>query len=200
MKTRMQLKKGFTLVEVMVASTISLFILASSYATVMSLAKGSKSMINFSEMNSQTRFTVDQFGRDARMAEDVETWTDTTFTCLNSTWNPSTKTYRDYRVTYEYFPVAGTFKRTVVDTNGTPHNWDDFEVENRILLYDVQDLNFTYYSLINQDEPLQSREAETRLEIKHVQIEAELQRKVLSLTNTNYIISARFMLRNKNKK
>lgn len=182
---------GFTLAEFMVAMTISMFVLASSYATVFSLAKGSKSMINFSEMNNQTRFAVELFGRDSRMAEDVTVANATTLTTLNSIWNSSTNAYRDYRVTYKYYPAAGTFKRTVVDvlTGGT--------VEDRILLYDVQDLKFTYYSLMNQADPLTTLETNRLLEIKHVQIEAELQRKVLNVTNTNYIISARFMLRNK---
>ncbi len=35
------------------------------------------------------------------------------------------------------------------------------------------------------------------LETKHIQLEAKLQRNVLGITNTNYIISARFMMRNK---
>jgi prepilin-type N-terminal cleavage/methylation domain-containing protein len=187
-------KSGFSLAELVIAMTIASFVLTASYATVISLAKGSKSMINYSEMNNQTRFAIEVFGRDARMAMDVTVADENTITTLNSLWNEASNAYRNYRVTYKYFPSAGTFKRTVVDVS------TGSTVEDRILLYDVQSLNFTYYGLINQENPNESLLLGTppdKLSIKHVQIEAELQREVLNVTNTNYIISARFMLRNK---
>ena len=191
MKTYRKSKSGFSLPELVIAMTISAFVLTASYATVISLAKGSKSMINFSEMNNQTRYAIDLFGRDSRMASDVTVANDTTFTTRNSIWDNSTSAYRDYTVTYKFFPSAGTFKRTVTDiVTGSV-------VEDRILLYDVDELKFTYYSLIDPAYPLISPETTRLLEIKHVQVEAKLQREVLNVTNTNYIISARFMLRNK---
>lgn len=191
MKTFRKSKAGFSLAELVIAMTIASFVLTASYATVISLAKGSKSMINFSEMNNQTRYAIESFGRDSRMASNVTVASTTTFTTRNSIWDEATSDYRDYTVTYRFFPSAGTFKRTVYDIA------KGVTVEDRVLLYDVQTLEFTYYSLINQSDPLNSPETTRLLEIKHVQIEAELQRKVLNVTNTNYIISARFMLRNR---
>lgn len=179
------------MVEVMVATTISMFILASSYATIMSLAKGSQSMINFSEMNSQTRVALEMFGRDARMASDVTTATANTLTVEKKLYINSINAYRNCSITYAFVSAANTFRRTVIrlDTGAT--------LEDRILLYDVDELKFTYYSLINPNDPWVSPIANNNLEVKHVQLEAKLQRNVLNIDNTNYIISARFMMRNK---
>ena len=192
MKTLFTSKKaGFSLVEIMVATTISVFIMASSYATIMSLAKGSQSMINFSEMNGQTRIALEMFGRDARMASDVTVGTSNVLTITKKVWFGSAGEYKECSITYEYVPSAGTFSRTVV------RNDVALIIEDRVLLYDVDDLSFTYYGLINPADPYVSPTANNLLEIKHVQLEAKLQRNVLNIDNTNYIISARFMMRNK---
>jgi prepilin-type N-terminal cleavage/methylation domain-containing protein len=187
---------GFSLVEILVAMTISVFILASSYATIISLAKGSESMINFSEMNTQTRSALEMFGRDARMCKNVLDFSATKFTGLREIWDPSTSTYVDRYVSYEHVPTAGTFKRTVyakkplVGGLGAVISSDD-------LLFDVEEMNFYYYRLVDPEIPDYDPIALTKLEVKHVQLEAKLKRTVLNLDNTNYIISARFKMRNK---
>lgn len=191
MNTLFRSKAGFSLVEVMVATTISIFILASSYATIMSLAAGSKSMINFSEMNGQTRVALELFGRDARMASNVTAASQSAISLTKKIYIPSISSYKICTVSYTFVPSANTFSRKVVrNDTGTV-------LEDRILLYDVDELTLTYYSLINPADPWISPIANNNLEIKHVQLEAKLQRKVLNIDNTNYIISARFMMRNK---
>lgn len=182
MKIKRNKKSGFSLPELMVAMTLSALILTSAYATLNSLAKGSRSMVNFSEMNTSSRFALELFGRDARMASDVEIST------ANRVRMEREMEGGTYDVEYLYDPQAGTFRRTVYenDTNtvASVNRPDD------ILIYDVRDLNLNYYTL---------RHASTNrpIEVKHVQLEAVLERRVLSIVNTNYIISARFMMRNK---
>lgn len=179
-------KKGFSLVEVMVAMAISMIFLATTYATLFSLSSGSESMINFSEMNGQSRFALELFGRDARMARDV--YTDQTHAFSDSEmWitrraDPSSSAV--IRVGYIYDKNSSTFTRIVEDTSGNT-------LSERVLLYDITELKLNYYRYINNQTALNP------LETKHVQLEAELQRKVLALKNTNYIISARFVMRNK---
>ena len=198
MNIKQQSKAGFSLVEVLIAMVISVFILASSYATIISLAKGSESMINFSEMNTQSRIALEMFGRDARMTEDVTTFTTTKFTGKRELWDSQTNKYVDRFITYEFVPQAGTFTRTVnevrivkkAETPGT-------QVSQDTLLFDVEELNFYYYRLVDPEIPNYDPIAKTVLEVKHVQLEAKLKRRVLNLDNTNYIISARFMMRNK---
>lgn len=182
--------QGFSLVEVMVAMTISTFILASAYATILSLAKGSESMINFAEMNTQTRNALELFGRDMRMARNV----------LQDDWNA-------HSVVIEKLPASNVpeFIRYVfIPANGDedghlrrqiwsqyPGDPDIHLTNDRVILYDVDELNLNYYRY------QQSQVALNPLETKHIQLEAKLERQVLNLTNTNYIISARFMMRNK---
>ncbi len=181
-------KKGFTYIEVLMALTISSFILTASYATIMSLAKGSESMINYAEMNSQSRNALEMLGRDSRMARDVELAT-TTEVMLEREINGTV-----YDIYYAFNDKTGTFSRTIFKDDNlsdpkskTLATRDDAQ---RTYLYDVEQLAFTYYNF------RQNQTTNTR-EVKHVQIEGILERRVLNLYNTNYIISARFMMRNK---
>jgi len=181
MRTQQQSKSGFTLVEIMVATTIGVMLIVSSYATIMALAKGSESMINFAEMNGQTRVALEVFGRDARMTQDIKSASSESVRMVWDVTMDGTNYTQD--VQYTYVPSADTFSRTTYNADGTVN-------ESRILLYDVEEMAFNYYSLLQT--------ATTNpLDIKHVQLEAKLERQVLKITNTNYIISARFMMRNK---
>jgi prepilin-type N-terminal cleavage/methylation domain-containing protein len=193
-----QSKAGFSLVEVLVAMVISVFILASSYATIISLAKGSESMINFTEMNTQTRQALELFGRDARMSDEVYTFTSSKFSGLRELWDRTTNGYVERYITYEYVPSAGTFTRSVQNVNIVSGAKVPGSVLSReTLLFDVEEMNFYYYRLVDPEIPNYDPIARTVLEVKHVQLEAKLKRTVLNLDNTNYIISARFMMRNK---
>jgi len=100
-------KKGFTLVEVMVAMSLSTLLLASAYATLFSLAKGSESMINFSEMNSQSRFALELFARDMRMASDVLQDDFTTHSVVVRRRQPSGG---DQIVRYLFIPASNDMK------------------------------------------------------------------------------------------
>ena len=191
-------KAGFSLVEVLVAMVISVFILASSYATIISLAKGSKSMINFTEMNTQTRYALEMFARDARMCENVYEFTGSKVSILREVWNPDTNSYVNRYVIYEHVPAAGTFTRSVHRAVPVSGELVPSTLINReVLLFDVEELNFFYYRLVDPEIPGYDPIAQTKLEVKHVQLEAKLERSVLNLENTNYILSARFMMRNK---
>lgn len=191
MKRIIRSKAGFSLVEIMVATTIGVFIMASSYATIMSLAKGSQSMINFTEMNSQTRMALEMFGRDIRMAHDISTKDETKITIQKNVWLSSVNDYVECDITYEFVPNSKHFTRKVERTsNGAV-------LHNKVLLFQVETIKFNYYGLIDQADPNISPIANNLLEVKHVQLEAKLQKEVLRIKNTNYIISARFMMRNK---
>ncbi|MGC9451043.1 MAG: PilW family protein [Oceanipulchritudo sp.] len=175
-------RQGFTLTEVMVTLTISAFLLASVYATVMSLAKGSESMINYSEMNRQARIALELFGRDIRMASWVDSASKYKIRIEREIRNTT------YDVEFEYNPQAGTLSRFVYDHD--TNSIADIPNADRILIYDIDDLAFSYFTQ-QQNTPM------TITDIKHVQLEALMERKVLNIINTNEIISARFMMRNK---
>ena len=189
------IKSGFTLAELLIGLTISSFILTSAYAAIMSLAKGTESLVNYTEMNNDSRYALEIFARDARAAKDVHDWTSSKCSLKRKVWNSGTSSY-DFRfIVYNYNANAGTLERSVhaVDSDGEPGT----QLETRTLLYDVDDLNFVYYRTYDPEIANFVPQARSIPEIKHVQLEALLTRNVLSMKNTNYIISARFMMRNK---
>lgn len=166
-------KAGFTLPELLVAMAIAAMLLATATSLIMTMIKGSQSLVNYSEMNMESRHALERLGRHVRSAQDVGLNTTSTLlvmTCIDDWDNP-------YTITYKYDAGAATLTETIGSTS-------------EIILRDVSSLTFDYYTL---------RHVKTvkPIEIKHVQLEAELLREVLDQNNRNYIISAQFMMRNR---
>lgn len=165
-------KRGFTLTEVLVTLTLSGMVLAASTGSLLFLAKSSRGMGNYQEMNLASRFTLEEFASDARMTVDVVTATTTTVSLevYNSLGTTTS-------VSYAYDAAAGTFTRTV-------------DGVTKVLLEDVEELELKYFTL--RRDP-----TTTPLEVKEIQLQAVMRRNALSIANTNEIISARFMMRNR---
>jgi prepilin-type N-terminal cleavage/methylation domain-containing protein len=178
--------KGFTLAEVVIAMSLSVFVAGFAYATILALAKGSESMINFTEMNAQTRLAIENFGRDARMAEGVLLQDFSSTNVILRVPDPNTGVPRDIR--YHFDESSKVFTRQIWETQYSSSATPD---SSRILVTHVDAVNFNGYTVLNES-------TSHPPDIKHIQLEALLKRRVLSIENTNYIISARFMLRNKN--
>lgn len=168
-------RKAFTLVEVLVAMTLSGLVLAIATGSLLFLAKSTQGLGNYQEMNMVSRFTLEQFGSDARMTATVNSATasNVSLEVYNSTGTTDT-------VVYSFDSSAGTLSRTA---GGTA----------KIVLKDVISLSLIYFNL-NGDALSASPNP---LEIKEIQLQAEMQREVLKISNTNEIISARFMMRNR---
>lgn len=169
-------KKAFTLTEVLITMTLCGFVLAASTGSLLFLAKSTKGLGNYQEMNMASRFTLEDFGSDARMTVDVNaaTATSVSLEVYDSTGGVST-------VVYAYDAGAGTFSRTAGGATD-------------VILKDVKSLELVYYNLYGVKD---SDGSINPLEVKEIQLQAEMQRSVLSIKNTNEIISARFMMRNR---
>lgn len=165
-------KSGMTLTEVMIAMTICGIVLAASTGSMLFLAKTTRGLGNYQEMNMSSRFTLEDFGSDARMTVDVNAASSSSVSLevYDSTGGIST-------VVYSYDSTAGTFSRT---TGGV----------TEVILDSVDSLSLVYYNLYGNA-------TTSKLEIKEIQLQAEMERDVLSIKNTNEIISARFMMRNR---
>jgi len=173
--------RGFTLTEMLIAMTLAALVLARTTGAIMALVKGSQSLVNYSEMNTESRFALENLGRNLRSANSVKAVANDGF---RITRVRSDGTQEDLR--YDYDAQA----RTLALSNLTSG-------ENRVLLHDVNSLTLNYYKLRSSSGAGAAAEpTSSPLEVKHVQLEAELRRDVLNLANRNYIISARFMLRN----
>lgn len=169
-------RKGFTLTEVLIAMTLCGIVLAVSTGSLLFLAKTTKGLGNYQEMNMASRFTLEDFGSDARMTVDVNSASASSVSLevYNSAGSVST-------VVYSYDSTAGTFSRT---TGGV----------TEIVLKDVSALSLVYYNLQGVKD---TDGTINPLEVKEIQLQAEMRRSILSIKNTNEIISARFMMRNR---
>src|SRR3954465_12895830 len=70
-------RRAFTLVEVMVASTLASFVLAAVLSTFLFMGRSGANLRNYSDMESQARRSLEAFAEDVRQASAI-------------TWNTST--------------------------------------------------------------------------------------------------------------
>lgn len=165
-------KRGFTLVEVLITTLISGVVLAVATGSLLFLAKSTAGIGNYQEMNMSSRFALEQFASDARMTADVNSATSTAVSLevYDSTGALET-------VGYFFDSGTGEFSRTA---GGVA----------RVLLSDVDSVDLKYFTL--------RRDATTvLLEMKEIQLQVVMKREVLNVGNTNEILSARFMMRNR---
>jgi len=160
-------RTGFTLVELMIALTILAFGMAGAYTAISLLGKGSESVVSYAEMNGQSRKLLYSLGRDVRGAEDVKVANANRFEVVDLDGN---------RILYDYDANGDKLTRT---ENG----------DTQVILSNVAECRFRYYTF---------RQVETSrpVEVKHVQLQARMRRPILSITTSDDIVTARFMMRN----
>jgi hypothetical protein len=91
-------------------------------------------------------------------------------------------------VNYKFNTADKNFSRKKTDSSGNLLSED-------ILFEDVDSFKFVYYNRLSVDV---TNSASIFAEAKSVQINAKLLKKVISTNTTDYIISARFLMRNYN--
>jgi len=175
---------AFTLVELIVSMTLSGIILASITSTFMAFAVGSKSIGAYTEMSSQSRKALELFGRDMRVAEDV--------LAANrhgiSVEFPDNDFHDGETVQYVFDDLIGIFSRIEYDGDGNL-------VSNEVLLDGVEQFAYGFYDPLGNK--LSYASPSLLLSIKSVQIDSELLRGISETEASDYIISARFMMRNR---
>lgn len=164
-------KLGFSLTEVMVATSVGSIIIAAALSSLVFIAKSSVGTINYNEMNSMARMAAQTFGSDMRMVKEVTNCSPTSISAR----------LPNYDVTYTYDAGQGTLTRTV---NG----------QSRVLLRDAVTFDLQFYKMSSKPE---GEVTSSPLEVKKVQLVAHMRRKALSLEQNDHIISSRFVLRNK---
>jgi len=165
-------RRAFTLAELMLAITIGGIVLAGAATTVNLWARSSVAVGNYADMSGTCRRALDIFASDVRMANDVSVSTADTFTFTAYGSGTSSVT-----VSYVFDDTNDTLTRT-------------YDGTSRVILENVEKFGLTYSDLTLST-------TTNPLSVKVVQIKAILQKKVINLSNTDEIISARFMLRNR---
>lgn len=175
---------GFTLVELIISASLSTIVITSMLATFMVFAKSSKSVTGYVDMSNQSRKVLEFFSRDVRAAADVVSATCDSFIIVY----PDDAIYGSSSVEYVYDADFELFSRIVRDKAG-------MVTSNATLLDGVGRLNLDYFDPLGVG--LDCDSESLLLSIKSVQLDAELKRSISNLDATDYIISARFMMRNR---
>lgn len=168
---KQQFCSGFTLIELLTATSILGLTFSGLLSGLVFTSKSTCSLGNYSDMVRESTFFLETFAREVRMAEDVNAIGPSAFS-MDVAFAGGPKT-----IEYEYRAASETLVRT---ENG---------VES-IVMSDVDWVDFKYYNVLNV-------ETNTLMEVKSVQMEAELEKRALDLVNTDHIISARFLMRNR---
>jgi Tfp pilus assembly protein PilW len=100
---------GFTLVEVMVAASLSVFVLAGVLTANLQIIRSGVRITQYAEMESQVRRALDYLGRDLKEALNI-TWngeSDITLTIPTSDTTSTQVTYAWTAASQSFFRVAG---------------------------------------------------------------------------------------------
>ena len=161
---------AFTLVELMVALSIFIILTAILTTSFILFLKSTVIMRNYADMTVQSQQFLENIGYEMRIAEGVRT-------ASNNQLSIDIPTASGLEtVEYTYNPNDQRVTR-------------EQDTVLRPVLSNVMEFNFRYF---NFDGELTTSQPE----IKEVQIEASMVKKVLFLENTNHLISSRNMMRN----
>src|SRR5688500_16061651 len=116
--TSISFKRGcraFTLVEVMVASTLGTIVLAGVLSTFLMLGRSGANVANYSMMEAKTRSAHEEHSQDLRMARDI-TWNSAESVTLTV---PDNYTTTGNQVTYTFDSTSKEFYRMPGDASAT---------------------------------------------------------------------------------
>lgn len=179
------LRKGYTLVEVMVATTLASFVMLAIITGFLFLGRSGVNLQNYAEMESQARRAIERFAEDVRVASNA-TWN----SAESVTLTVKTPTGGTANYTYAYNSAKGTFTRT----NGASELTLITGISSGSFSFTAYKINTDTISLSDS-----SALATASTQTKQIQIALRTVRSNRTVTDaTNAVISARFILRNKN--
>ncbi|WPJ94679.1 prepilin-type N-terminal cleavage/methylation domain-containing protein [Coraliomargarita algicola] len=177
-------RRGFTLVELIVSTGVFGIVMASIVSTFIVFATSSTGVAAYTQMSRESRKALEYFSRDIRSASDVTTASQHHLIVKV----PEDSFYNGGTVQYAFDEDMGIFSRIVRDKLGVVSS-------NEILLDGVEQFTFGFFDPLG--ESLEHSKESLLLSVKSVQIDAEMIRLVSQAQATDYIISARVMMRNR---
>ena len=171
-KSRLR-RAGFSLVEMLIATTIAGVAMGAVLSSVLFIGRTCISTTDYTDMDAEARRALETFGRDVRMAQDINGYSNNGATLTLPT-NSGTTT-----VTYSYNPGNKTFYRNYGASNQTA------------LIRNIASFSLKRYTL-------QQTPAANDLETKQLQLELRSVRSGPARASaSNNVISARFIMPNK---
>ncbi len=177
--------RGFTLVEVIIGSTIGAFVLAGVLTAFLMMGRSGYNASNYSVMEAEARRALQTFSEEARMATNL-TWNSANSVTLKVITSGGTQL-----VTYAYDTstsgaTAGSFYRVLGAASSTS--------TRLILVRNVSEFAFRRYKVVNGVDYTANNDLET----KQIQITLRARRTgITTVAATNAVLSARVVLRNK---
>ena len=175
-------RRGFTLTELIIAASLSSVILAGVLSTFLMMGRTGANTANYAKLEAEARNALEYFGRDVRMANNVS-WGSlppSTATSLTLTIPPSSAGGPTRTVIYAWDSASKRFIRRD-STTGT-----------FVLIANCTVFSFQAYKLGG------TGEASNALETKQIQLSLTASRSSTTVvTATDVVLSARFILRNK---
>jgi prepilin-type N-terminal cleavage/methylation domain-containing protein len=177
-------RRGFTLVEVLIAAALSGFVLAGVLSAFLFLTRSGFRASGYSELHSEMQRGLDTFARDTRNATDVH-------------WNNSqsiTLTVAGAQVTYAYDnDQASTTYRSFYRVPG-----DAASGQARLALIHGVDPSFSFRRFRIAQPGVDDNSATNDRETKQLQLNLRATRtSPTAVEASNSATSARYMLRNK---
>ena len=172
---------GFSLVELIVASSLSTIIMAAVLSSFLMMGRSGANAANYVVMEQQARGTLERFGQDVRMAQ----YFTTVSTSRVRLTIPHAADNGSNTVDYVYDATAQTFSRVGNDpVTGTPNT-------TLILVKNVRNCEFKRW-MLGSVGPATS-DANT----DQVQIRLTINKSTTTVVAaTNLVVSARFVMRN----
>lgn len=182
-------RRAFTLVEVLIAATLSTVVLAGVLSTFLMMGRTGANLANYAQLEAEARKALDLFGQDVRMAKNVN-WggvvpSDATSVILTISAPPAPIGGADWEVTYYWdtvvsSPTYHSFIRRVGPNPGA------------VLIRNVNRFKFNAYKVGSTGVAINAPET------KQIQLSLTASRTSTTVvTATDVVLSARFILRNK---
>jgi hypothetical protein len=163
----------------MVASSLGTILLAAVLSAFLFLVRSGLALGNYQQMETEARAAMELFAQDVRRAHDVA-WASSRSVTVQYMEGSTARS-----CTYTYVPASGTFTRT---RDGV----------TRVIVSGIDAFAFTAYQIDTSAIDLSAPTSATDRATKQIQISLSARRNVRTFsTNTNQVISARFILRNK---
>lgn len=178
--------RGFTLTEILIASTMSAAVLAGVLSAFLLMGRNGYNAANYTMMEAEARRALENFSQEARMAKNIE-WTSASEVSFQIVTSNDTT----FWVTYGYDSStsganAQTFYRKLGKTASTS--------PRLILVRNVTEFAFRRYKVVNGVDYTAANDLET----KQIQLTLRSVRTgITTVATTNAVLSARVVLRNK---
>lgn len=179
-KANRRRSRGFTLTEVIMAATLTVVAVGGTLSTTLMILRSGYNIGNYTDMEAESRKSLDLFGRDVRMAQQI-VWHNANRITLTI---PTNSTGATDTCTYAYDSATKTFSRTQGGTTTT-------------LLSGIETCTLAGYKQ-NGDAADTGDWATIANDTKQLQLSVSSKRSQGSqVISTQKVISARFILRNK---